>query len=331
MTDRAAIDWAALPKVELHLHLEGAAPPEFIRTLAAEKRLDLSRLFDASGAYAWTDFADFLRVYEAACAVLVTPDDFRRLVTAVLERSRAQGVIYAEIFLAPDLCAVGDPSAWSDFLAAMGEGADAVPIVETRFIPTAIRHFGPARAEAAARTVAAAPHPRVTGFGMGGEERFGAPADYARAYAIAGEAGLGLTVHAGEMAGPESVAAALDALPVTRIGHGVRAVEDQGLVARLAEEGVTLEVNPGSNLALGLYPDWAAHPVDRLRRADVAVTLSTDNPPYFRTDLPREYAALAEAFAWTPADFIEINRAALAAAFCDAPTRTRLLSQLDPA
>lgn len=324
-------DWTGLPKVELHLHLEGAAPPEFIRMLAAEKRLDLSRLFDATGAYAWTDFADFLRVYEAACAVLVTPDDFRRLIATVLERSAAQGVIYTELFLAPDLCAGGDPAAWPDFLAAMGEGADAVPAVETRFIPTAIRHFGALRAEAAARAIVSAPHPRVAGFGMGGEERFGAPADYARAYAIAGEAGLGLTVHVGEMAGPESVTAALDALPVTRIGHGVRAIEDPALVARLAEEGVTLEVNPGSNLALGLYPDWSAHPVDRLRRAGVTVTLSTDDPPYFHTDLPREYAALAEAFAWTPADFTQINRAALAAAFCDAPTRTRLLSQLDPA
>ena len=323
-------DWAALPKVELHLHLEGAAPPEFIRRLAAEKGVDLSGLFDERGGYAWTDFADFLRVYEAACSVLVTPDDFRRLVAAVLARSAAQGVIYAELFLAPDLCGP-DLGAWPDYLAAMDAGAAAVPEVECRFIPTAIRHFGPDRAEAAAQAVAAAPHPRVTGWGMGGEERFGAPADYARAYAVAAEAGLGLTVHAGEVAGPESVRAALDALPVLRIGHGVRAAEDPALVARLAAEGVTLEVCPGSNLALGLYPGWRAHPLDALRRAGVAVTVSTDDPPYFHTDLPGEYAALAEAFGWGPRDFAEVNRAALAAAFCDGETRARLLERLEPA
>ncbi len=263
----AVTDWAALPKVELHLHLEGAAPPAFIRRLAAEKRIDLDGVFTADGGYAWTDFAEFLRTYEAACAVLRTPDDFRRLTAAVLEASAADGVIYTEIFLAPDLCGGGDPGAWPDYLAAIVEGAAAVPAVTTRFIATAIRHFGPDRAIAAARTTAAHPHPWLTGFGMGGEERFGDPADFAPAFAIAGEAGLGLTVHAGEIRGPESVAAALDALPVSRIGHGVRAIEDPDLVARLADRGIVLETNPGSNLALGLYPDWPSHPVARLRAA----------------------------------------------------------------
>ncbi|MBP7000851.1 adenosine deaminase [Amaricoccus sp.] len=322
-------DWTALPKVELHLHLEGAAPPAFIRTLAAEKHIDLSRLFTPDGAYRWSDFAGFLRTYEAACSVLATPDDFRRLVAAVLQTSAAQGVIYAELFLAPDLCAAGDPAAWPDFLAAMGQGADAVPAVEARFIPVAIRHLGRDRAERAARTVAATPHPRVTGFGLAGEERVGHPSDYARAFAAAAEAGLGLTAHAGEVAGPESVAAVLDCLPVTRIGHGVRAIEDPALVRRLAAEEILLEVCPGSNLALGLYPDWPSHPVARLRAAGVRVSLSTDDPPYFHTTLSAEYAALAQAFGWTPADLAALNRDALAGAFCDDATRARLLARLE--
>jgi adenosine deaminase len=325
-------DWAALPKVEMHLHLEGAAPPEFIRTLAAEKRIDLAGVFDEAGAYAWTDFAHFLRTYEAACAVLQGPDDFRRLVEAVLARSAADGVIYTELFLAPDLCGGGDAAALDDYLAAMIEGAHAARAahgIEARFIPTAIRHFGPERAANAARLTAATRGPMVTGFGMGGEERFGHPMDFVPAFAIAAEAGLGLTVHAGEIAGPESVRAALDHLPVSRIGHGVRAAEDPDLVRRLAAEGIVLEVNPGSNLALGLYPDWPAHPVAGLRAAGVAVTLSTDDPPYFHTDLPREYAALAAAFGWKSEDFRSINRTAAAAAFCDEPTRAAILSRLE--
>lgn len=322
-------DWAALPKVELHLHLEGAAPPDFIRTLAAEQGADLSGLFDARGGYAWSDFAGFLRAYEAACAVLRSPDDYRRLIAAVLGASRDQGVIYTEIFVAPDLCGGGDAGAWPDYLAALDAGAASVQEVETRLIATAIRHFGAERAAAAARTVAANPHPRLTGFGLAGEERFGHPTDYAPAFAIAGESGLGLTVHAGEIAGADSVRAALDHLPVSRIGHGVRAIEDPDLVARLAGEGVALEVCPGSNLALGLYADWPSHPVDRLRAAGVPISLSTDDPPWFHTTLAAEYAALAGAFGWTAADFAAINRAAADAAFCDDATRARLIERLD--
>ncbi len=324
-------DWAALPKVELHLHLEGAAPPEFIRKLAAEKGVDLGAIFTPDGAYAWDDFAAFLRTYEAACTVLQTPDDFRRLTAAVLERSAANGVIYTEIFLAPDLCGGGDPAAWPDYLAAIVAGAAEVPAVTARFISTAIRHFGPERAVAAARTTVAHPHPALTGFGMGGEERFGQPADYAPAFAVAAEAGLGLTVHAGEICGPPSIAAALDALPVTRIGHGVRAIEDPVLVARIADLGIVLETSPGSNIALGLYPDWPSHPVARLRAAGAPVTLSTDDPPYFHTTLAAEYARLAAAFGWTPDDFAAINRTAIAAAFCDPATRALVLSRLDQA
>lgn len=320
--------WAVLPKVELHLHLEGAAPPAFIRGLAAEKRIDLRHVFDERGDYVWSDFAHFLRIYEAACAVLRTPDDFRRLTQAVLEALRAQGVVYTEIFLAPDLCGGGDPGAWGEYLAAIVEGAAAVPDTVARFIPTAIRHLGPDRAEAAARLTAESAGPMVVGFGMGGEERYGSPADFARAFAIAREAGLGLTVHAGEVCGPESVRAALDHLGVSRIGHGVRAVEDPELVRRLADEGIVLEVNPGSNLALGLYPDWAVHPVAKLREAGVPVTLSTDDPPYFHTDLAREYASLAQAFGWTEADFGAINRTAARAAFCDDATRAAILARL---
>jgi len=322
-------DWRALPKVELHLHLEGAAPPDFIRGLAAEKGLDLSRIFDDAGHYRWADFAQFLATYEAACSVLQSPDDFRRLTAAVLSASVAEGVVYTEIFLAPDLCGGGDPGAWPEYLAAILEGAASVPAVTARFIPTAIRHFGPERAEAAALVTVAHPHAFVTGFGMGGEERFGHPMDFVRAFAIAAEAGLGLTVHAGEIAGPESVRAALDHLPVTRIGHGVRAIEDPALVDRLADEGIVLEVNPGSNIALGLFPDWPAHPVAALRDAGVPVTLSTDDPPYFHTTLSREYAALAAAFGWREADFAASNRTAMQAAFCDAATRAAILGRLE--
>lgn len=325
-------DWRKVPKVELHLHLEGAAPPDFIRGLAAEKGVDIDAAFDGAGGYRWGDFADFLTTYELACSVLRAPDDFGRLVEAVLASSAGQGVIYTEIFLAPDLCGDGSEAAWGEYLAAMDEGAAAAEAehgIVCRFIPTAIRHFGAVRAENAARSSAASAGGRVVGFGMGGDERFGGAADFARAFAIAGEAGLGLTVHAGEVCGPESVRAALDALPVTRIGHGVRAIEDAELVARIAGAGIVLEVNPGSNIALGLYDDFAAHPIARLREAGCRVTVSTDDPPYFHTDMTKEYAGLARAFGWTGADFAVMNRTAIEAAFCDAELKAVLRERLE--
>ena len=324
---------AALPKVELHLHLEGAAPPEFIRRVAAEKRADISRAFGPDGGYAFEDFARFLEVYEAATCVLTTPEDYHRLTLAVLEASAAEGVIYTEAFLSPDFCGGGDVAAWRDYLAAIREAAALARAhhgIEMRGVVTCIRHFGPETAKRAALCAAETAGDFVTGFGMGGDERRGRQGDFAYSFDMAREAGLGLTTHAGEWAGPESVREALDDLRVARIGHGVRAAEDPAFVTRLAEGQVTLEVCPGSNVALGLYPSVTDHPIAALRAAGVPVTVSTDDPPFFRTSLTAEYEALHAAFGWEEEDFAELNRAALRAAFCDEDTRTRLMDRLGP-
>nr|WP_216366878.1 adenosine deaminase [Halovulum dunhuangense] len=323
-----------LPKVELHLHLEGAAPPDFIRALAAEQGMALEGVFDAGGQYAWTDFAQFLKTYHRACEVLRGPEEFRRLVEAVLAQSAADGVVYTEIFIAPDICGGGDPVAWAEYVAAIVEGAQSARAahgIEARFISTAVRNFGPDAAERAARLSAEVAGDRITGFGMGGEERHLRAADFARAFAIAREAGLGITSHAGEVCGPESVAETLDHLRPSRIGHGVRAIESPDLVQRLVDEGIVLEVNPGSNVALSVYPGWDSHPIDRLRKAGVQVTVSTDDPPYFHTDMKHEYRMLAHHFGWAAEDFADINRIAMQAAFCDPQTRSAVLARLEGA
>ena len=325
-------DWKSVPKTELHLHIEGAAPPGFIRTLAAEKNVDLFGIFKDDGSYRWNDFAEFLNTYEAACTVLQTPDDFRRLTEAVLDVSVANGVIYTEMFLSPDFCGGGDLEAWKDYLAAMTVGAanaKAKHGVETRFISTCIRHFGPEKAENTARISAATAGGLLTGYGMGGEERHMHAADFARSFEIAAEAGLGLTSHAGEICGADSVRETLDAINVTRIGHGVRAIEDPELVARLADEQIVLEVNPGSNIALEVFPSWADHPIAKLRDAGVPVTISTDDPPYFYTDMTHEYTKLHETFGWGVDDFNATNRTAMNAAFCDDATRLRMLAKFE--
>lgn len=321
-----------LAKIELHLHLEGAAPPALIRSLAAEQHVDLSGLFAADGSYAWRGFDGFLRSYEAACTVLRSPAAYARLAREVQENLAREGVIYAELFVCPDLCGGGDPGAWAEHVAAMGEAlaqgtAQGGP--EIRLIATLIRHFGPERGRRAAVCAAETAGGLVTGLGLAGDETCGHPRDHAWAYDCAREAGLGLTAHAGEWQGPEGIRDTLRALRVTRLGHGVRAIEDPALVDHLAETGVVLETCPGSNLALGLYPGWRAHPVDRLRRAGVRVTLSTDDPTWFQTTLGQEYDRLARAFDWDSGDFTALNRTAAEAAFCDPETRTALLARLE--
>ncbi|QYK42792.1 MAG: adenosine deaminase [Paracoccaceae bacterium] len=320
------------PKIELHLHLEGAAPPAFVRGLAKEKHIDLSGIFDGQGNYRFTDFWNFLRVYEAATSVLTRPEDYARLTRAVLEESAASGVVYSETFLSPDFCGGRDLIAWREYLAAIREAAaDAERDcgIVLRAVITCIRHFGPDKARETARCAAETAGDFVVGFGIAGDERSGKPADFTWAFDCARESRLGLTAHAGEWGGPESIRDALAAFRPTRIGHGVRAIEDPALVDRLAEDGIVLEVCPGSNIALGLYPDWRRHPIGELDRRGVKVTVSTDDPPFFHTTMTREWDRLAEALDWDAGQFARLNRTALDAAFCDADTRERILKRLE--
>ncbi len=323
---------SGLPKVELHLHLEGAAPPAFIRRLAAEKHLDISGIFDARGNYRYRDFRDFLKVYEAATSALQTPEDYRRLTLAVLEESAASGVVYSETFLSPDFCGGRDLAAWREYLHAIREAAEEAERKQgiiLRGIVTCIRHFGPEKARETALCAAETADHWLVGFGIAGDERMGAPKDFRWAFDCAREAGLRLTAHAGEWGGPDSVRDAVRDLAVERIGHGVRAIEDLALVDELAETGIVLEVCPGSNVALGLYPSFRAHPIAELDRRGVKVTVSTDDPPFFHTTMAREYEELHRAFDWDEGQFRRIARQSLDAAFCDADTRTRVAQKLE--
>ncbi|WP_170335313.1 adenosine deaminase [Ruegeria arenilitoris] len=323
---------ADVPKIELHLHHEGAAPPAFIRQLAHEKRIDLSGIFKPDGSYDFRDFAHFLSVYEAACEVLKTPEDFRRLTLAILEESAANGVVYSETFLSPDFCGGGDLHAWRDYLNAIQDAADEAERkfdITLRGVITCVRHFGPEQSRQSAICAAETAGDWITGFGMGGNESVGRQGDYKWAFECAREAGLRLTTHAGEFGGPESVRDAVRDLGVERIGHGVRAIEDPDLVHELVDRDVTLEVCPGSNVVLGLFPDFGAHPIARLRDAGVKVTVSTDDPPFFHTTMRREYEMLSEAFGWTAEDFAALNDTALNAAFCNEETRERVKKRLE--
>lgn len=316
-------------KAELHCHIEGAASPALVKAQAAKYNADVSG-FISGDAYVWSDFTEFLVAYDGAASLFRSEEDYALLARTYLEGIAAENAIYAEIFVSPDhaVAAGLSPSAYFDGLADGIAAAKASTGIECRMIIVGIRHLGAEKVEAAARLASARPHPLITGFGMAGEERFGKVADFARAFDIARDAGLGITIHAGELAGPDSVRDALDHVRPARIGHGVRAAEDEALVRRIADAGVVLEVCPGSNLALKLYPDMSSHPFDRLRRAGVKVTLSSDDPPHFGSSVGREYQMAADAWGYDAAELTGITRTSIEAAFVDEQTRAFLLGQL---
>jgi adenosine deaminase len=190
-----------------------------------------------------------------------------------------------------------------------------------------VRNFGVEQALRVARHAAEHPHPYVVGFSMAGDEA-GFPAhDFAEVFAIAAGAGLGCTIHAGEWAGPESVRAALE-LPVTRISHGVRAIEDPALVGELAARGIVLECCPTSNVVLGVYRSYEEHPLPALREAGVNVTLGSDDPPYFGATIGGEYAVCAGRMGFSEAELRNITRTAIDAAFCDDDLRAALRARV---
>ncbi len=321
-----------LPKVELHLHHEGAAPPAFIKGLAKEKSVNLEGVFKPDGSYAYRDFVHFLSVYEAATSVLKSPEDYARLTKAVLEESAANDVIYSETFLSPDFCGGSDVGAWREYLHAIKDAADEAERdhgIILRGIVTCIRHFGPEKAKASALCAAETAGDWIVGFGIAGDEMKGKPRDFAYSFDMAREAGLRLTAHAGEWGGAQSVRDAVDDLKVERIGHGVHAINDLALVDKLVENEITLEVCPGSNVTLNVYPSLAEHPIENLRKRGVKVTVSTDDPPFFHTTMRDEYVNLARTFRWDKDVFAELNDTAARAAFCDEDTRTRVLKRLE--
>ena len=319
-----------LPLAELHCHIEGAALPDLVTIQAQKYNVDVSPII-RNGNYIWKDFADFLKCYEVAASLFRDPEDYAVLAETYLASIAAQGAIYGEFFVSPvppfnpDLA----PEAYLEGAIEGLKRAKANHNIEARLIITGIRHAGPEAVEAAAHFAVKHKSHLVTGFGMAGEERIHHPRDFVRAFDIARNGGLQITVHAGEWRGPEEVAAALDFLKPARIGHGVRAIESPDLVKRLADEGVVLECCPGSNIALGVFPSFPEHAYPHLRKAGVKVTLSSDDPPYFWTSLAREYDIARTHFGMSEAELLADTRTAVEAAFVDDMTRANLLKIID--
>ncbi len=325
---------ATLPKAELHAHFEGTMSPDLVRRLAERNGIEVpAGLFRSESEFAWTDFPDFLNTYDMAASCLRTPQDFRDAMYEYLAASAAEGALYVEVFTSPDHAAEMGLSyaAHTEGIVAGIDDAHRDFGIVGRIIVTCVRHLGPEQSIGVVKAMVAEPHPYVVGFGMGGNEMDYTFEDFRPAFEMAAEAGYPCTVHAGEIDGAASVRAALDTLPISRLGHGVRSIEDRELVAEIAERGIVLEICPGSNLAVGVFNSYDDHPLPKLMEAGCRVTLNSDDPPYFATSIGREYANAATGFGLTDGQLLGMTRTALEAAFVDDATKAGLLSRLDEA
>lgn len=321
-----------IPKAELHCHIEGAAAPDLALSQADAYKVDVSAHIDREKGYLWKDFSSFLETYDLVASLFRTPEDYALLAETHYLGLARQNCLYAEIFVSPGHAGrIG--CSYRTLIAAIAEGMDnalAKTGIEGRMIVTGIRHEGAEAVEDAARLAAKHPHRLVTGFGMAGDERVGHVSQFARAFDIAREGGLQTTCHAGEFGGAGSVEATLEHIGPSRIGHGVRAIENPAAVERLAETGTVLEVCPVSNLVLGVFPSARAHPLRQLQEAGCQVTLNSDDPPHFHTTLENEYRVAAESFGYDEDALLDLTCTAINAAFVDGDTRKRLLEKCVP-
>ena len=287
-----------LPKTELHLHLLGALPPASVVELARRAGSPLRPAAEravAGGGHAFADLPAFVAYFIGHFELLLRKDDLERVTYEVLEDAAQGGVRWAELRLTPTSHLVRGADE-DDLFAGIEAGRRAAweaHGIESRVIVDFPRTLPLQTAETALAVALRQRGRGVTGFDVAGDERAVAvdPA-FAPVFAAARRGGLHLTAHAGEAAGPASVAGALDVYGARRIGHGTRAIEDPRLVERLARERVVLEVCASSNVALGVVPSIAAHPLPAFLAAGVRCVPSTDDPTLFGTDAATEYARL---------------------------------------
>jgi aminodeoxyfutalosine deaminase len=303
----------AMPKVELHVHLEGTVQPETLLALAQTNGVTLPAS-DAAGLrnwYTFRNFDHFVEIFMSICECLQTPDDFARI-TYEFGRSMArQNIRYAEVTWTP-FTHVNERLIWEALLGGINAGRDRARAewgVRMRWICDIARHLpDSAQTVVGWLTTPDAQENGVIALGLGGPEAGHPPEPFEAAFQAARAGGLHCIPHAGETAGPASIWGAIRALKAERIGHGVRAIEDAALLDYLVEHRLPLEVNPSSNICLGVYPSYEAHPLRQLLQAGACVTINSDDPALFNTTLNAEYRHAVEDCGLTVA---ELETAAL--------------------
>lgn len=290
-----------MPKVELHVHLEGATQPATLLKLAARNNIDLpaTTVEGIQDWYSFTDFDHFLNVYFKICECICTPEDIELLTREFLAGQAAQNIRHTEFTYTPYTHYEQHGIPFDEQLAALNQArawAEDELGVTAGMIMDISRHTTPEEGVTVAEWAISGLGDGVIALGLGGPEVDNPPEKFKVAFDMAREAGLVAIPHAGEVAGPPSMWGAIDTLHAVRIGHGVRCLEDPALVDVLRERQIPLEVNPTSNICLKVFPTFAEHALPRLLDEGLYVTLNSDDPPMFNTTLTDEYLKAAETF-----------------------------------
>jgi adenosine deaminase len=323
---------AAMPKAELHLHIEGTLEPELMMRLARRNGVALpwATVDEIRKAYAFGSLQDFLDVYYRGMSVLVTRDDFFDLAWAYLTRVHAQNVTHVEIFFDPQ----GHTErgiAFDTVLTGLTDALDKARRelgITSKLIMCFLRHLPE---DAAFETLKSACRCKehIAGVGLDSSERDNPPSKFARVFAEAVAEGFLPVAHAGEEGPASYVAEALDLLHVRRIDHGNHALDDPALVARLAREQTPLTVCPLSNQRLQVCPDLKAHPLRRMLQAGLLVTVNSDDPSYFGGYVQENFLAIQAALDLTPREIATLGRNAFRASFLDEAQKAQAIARFD--
>lgn len=320
-----------LPKAELHLHIEGSLEPEMLFALAARNGISIpfTSVEAVRKAYSFSNLQDFLDIYYQGMSVLLEEQDFYDLTWAYLERAHADNVRHVEIFFDPQghtERGVAFETVLNGIERALKDGEARLEI-SFRLIMCFLRHLS--EEDAFTTLEQALPHlERIHGVGLDSSEVGHPPSKFQRVFARARELGLHVTAHAGEEGPPAYVHEALDLLEVERIDHGNRALEDEGLVRRIVDEGLTLTVCPLSNLRLCVIDDIASSPVGRMLELGVKATINSDDPAYFGGYVNANYHAVTEALDLSEADIVRLAENSFTGSFLPLADQARHLAEI---
>jgi aminodeoxyfutalosine deaminase len=322
---------AGLPKAELHVHHVGSASPRIVAELAARHPGTVPADEDELARYfVFEDFPHFVRIYLSVVDLIRTAEDVRLLTYEVARDMTAQNIRYAELTVTP-YTSITEELPVPAFLEAIEDARLAAARdlgLELRWIFDIPADFGMPAAELTAAAALDHDVPGLVGFGIGGSERGFPRSMFTEQFDRARAAGLHSVPHAGETTGPETVWDAVLNLGAERIEHGIAAVQDPRLLAHLADHGIMLDVCPTSNVALGVVPSTEAHPLPALVAAGVRVSINSDDPPMFGTDLNREYGIAAQLLGLDESGIVELAGAAVDGSFAPDATKAALRAEL---
>lgn len=320
---------ALFPTMDLHCHLRGTMPPSLARTLAEKHSLQLPVLPDA-GEYIFSDFTDFLSLYDQIGHVIRTSDDIREVAYRYLCSVASLGTRYVEFMISPGHSIANGiqfPSQISAISEAIEQAREERPI-DACIIVTCVRHRGPEEALQIAELATSSNNPLVRGFGLTGNERIFEIDEFKGAFWVAENSGLGLTAHAGEWLPAGTVLQAVKSLNLSRVGHGISAVDDSDVLAELAEIGVGFEVCLSSNIKLGACANYDQHPARKMIDAGCSVAFSTDDPAYFQTTPVNEMSLAIRHLSISEEEQWKVFDDSVKMAFCDDSTKERIRNNL---